>query len=123
MSKSIRTLPRLVSLKYLFAHPWHIVMLAAATVFGTANWSLAVLFWSFIVIEVVVHTIIYNLPMFVRYVNEQEGQKLEEQNARVRFAERQRIADEELQAELARQDWDTRFAEAQSSGYSRKVDW
>ncbi len=55
-------------------HPWHVVVLAGATVFGVANWSLLVLLLVFAGAEVLLLGIVLHLRAFRRYVDERLDQ-------------------------------------------------
>jgi hypothetical protein len=55
-------------------HPWHVVVLAGATVFGVANWSLLVLLLVFAGAELLLLGIVLHLRAFRRYVDERLDQ-------------------------------------------------
>jgi len=57
-------------IKHALAHPWHVVVLAVAIVFGVANWSLWVLLAVFFSFEAIVLGIVLNLQVFRDYVDE-----------------------------------------------------
>ena len=72
--------------KYLRAaeiHPWHVVCLAGALVFGAATASLSVLISTFASLEVLLFSIIF-IPAFRRWVDAQESQEIE---VKLRIAE------------------------------------
>jgi hypothetical protein len=71
-----------VYVKHALVHPWHVVVLAAATVLGVANWSLLVLFMVFAGTELLLLGIVLRLRAFRRYVD-----------ARIEQAERIRAAE------------------------------
>jgi hypothetical protein len=56
-------------LKHALLHPWHVVVLAGATVFGVANWSLIVLLLVFAGAEAVLLGVVMRLPSFRHYVD------------------------------------------------------
>jgi hypothetical protein len=55
-------------------HPWHVVVLAGATVFGVANWSLLILLLVFAGAEVLLLGIVLHLRAFRRYVDDRLDQ-------------------------------------------------
>jgi hypothetical protein len=55
-------------------HPWHVVVLAGATVFGVANWSLLVLLLVFAGAELLLLGIVLHLRAFRTYVDERLDQ-------------------------------------------------
>jgi hypothetical protein len=55
-------------------HPWHVVVLAGATVFGVANWSLLVLLLVFAGAELLLLGIVLHLRAFRHYVDERLDQ-------------------------------------------------
>jgi hypothetical protein len=55
-------------------HPWHIVVLAGATVFGVANWSLLVLLLVFAGAEILLLGIVLRLRAFRSYVDDRLDQ-------------------------------------------------
>jgi hypothetical protein len=57
-------------MKHALMHPWHVVVLAGATVFGVANWSFLVLLLVFGGAEVVLLGLVLHLRSFRRYVDE-----------------------------------------------------
>ena len=61
---------RWVYVKHALVHPWHVVVLAGATVFGVANWSLALLLLVFAGAELLLLGVILHLRAFQRYVDE-----------------------------------------------------
>ncbi|MGH7272200.1 MAG: hypothetical protein ACREJ3_17360 [Polyangiaceae bacterium] len=63
-----------VYIKHALVHPWHVVVLAGATVFGVANWSLLVLLLVFAGAEIVLLGAILRLRAFRRYVDERLDQ-------------------------------------------------
>jgi hypothetical protein len=63
-----------VYIKHALMHPWHVVVLAGATVFGVANWSLLVLLLVFAGAEVLLLGIVLHLRTFRRYVDERLDQ-------------------------------------------------
>jgi hypothetical protein len=63
-----------VYIKHALMHPWHVVVLAGATVFGVANWSLLVLLLVFGGAEVLLLGIVLHLRTFRRYVDERLDQ-------------------------------------------------
>jgi hypothetical protein len=63
-----------VYVKHALVHPWHVVVLAGATVFGVANWSLLVLLLVFATAEVMLLGIVLHLRAFRRYVDERLDQ-------------------------------------------------
>jgi hypothetical protein len=68
----VRKYSRGTYLKYLLAHPWHVIV-AGAAVFGVGIWSLFVLLYVFVGIEIGICTLVYNLPAFRKYVDESMG--------------------------------------------------
>jgi hypothetical protein len=58
-------------LQYALMQPWHIVVLASATVFGVANWSLFALLTAFFTMELFLLVLLHRLPSFRAYVQEQ----------------------------------------------------
>jgi hypothetical protein len=71
-----------VYIKHALIHPWHVVVLAGATVFGVANWSVLVLLLVFAAAELLLLGVVLHLRSFRRYVD----QRLE-QIERARAAE------------------------------------
>jgi hypothetical protein len=69
-----------VYIKHALMHPWHVVVLAGATVFGVANWSLVVLLLVFAGAELLLLGIVLRLGSFRRYVDERLDQ-IERANA------------------------------------------
>jgi hypothetical protein len=63
-----------VYVKHALMHPWHIVVLAGATVFGVANWSLLVLLLVFAGAEVMLLGIVLKLRAFRSYVDDRLDQ-------------------------------------------------
>lgn len=63
-----------IYLKYALMHPWHIVVLAGATVFGVANWSLAVLLLVFAGAELLLLGVVLHLRAFRRHVDDRLDQ-------------------------------------------------
>ena len=63
-----------VYVKHALMHPWHVVVLAGATVFGVANWSLFVLLVVFAGAELLLLGIVLHLRVFRRYVDERLDQ-------------------------------------------------
>jgi hypothetical protein len=55
-------------------HPWHVVVLAGATVFGVANWSILVMLLVFAGAEVLLLGIVLHMRVFRRYVDERLDQ-------------------------------------------------
>jgi hypothetical protein len=55
-------------------HPWHVVVLAGATVFGVANWSLLVLLVVFAGAEALLLGVVLHLRAFRHYVDERLDQ-------------------------------------------------
>jgi hypothetical protein len=55
-------------------HPWHVVVLAGATVFGVANWSILVMLLVFAGAELLLLGIVLHLRVFRRYVDERLDQ-------------------------------------------------
>jgi hypothetical protein len=60
--------------KHALMHPWHVVVLAGATVFGVANWSLLVMFLVFAGAELLLLGIVLHLRAFRRYVDDRLDQ-------------------------------------------------
>jgi len=76
-SADARSAPRRglwVYVKHALMHPWHVVVLAGATVFGVANWSLLVLLLVFAGAELLLLGIVLHLRAFRRYVDERLDQ-------------------------------------------------
>jgi hypothetical protein len=76
-SADTRTAPKRgawVYVKHALMHPWHVVVLAGATVFGVANWSLVVLLLVFAGAELLLLGIVLHLRAFRRYVDERLDQ-------------------------------------------------
>ncbi|HEX4449082.1 MAG TPA: hypothetical protein VH044_20215 [Polyangiaceae bacterium] len=63
-----------VYVKHALMHPWHVVVLAGATVFGVANWSLLVLLLVFAGAELMLLGAVLHLRAFRRYVDERLDQ-------------------------------------------------
>jgi hypothetical protein len=63
-----------IYIKHALMHPWHVVVLAGATVFGVANWSLLVLLLVFGAAELLLLGIVLRLHAFRRYVDERLDQ-------------------------------------------------
>jgi hypothetical protein len=63
-----------VYVKHALMHPWHIVVLAGATVFGVANWSLLVLLLVFTGAEVMLLGIVLRMRAFRAYVDDRLDQ-------------------------------------------------
>jgi hypothetical protein len=63
-----------VYVKHALMHPWHVVVLAGATVFGVANWSVLVLLLVFAGAELLLLGIVLRLRIFRRYVDERLDQ-------------------------------------------------
>ncbi len=63
-----------VYVKHALMHPWHVVVLAGATVFGVANWSLLVLLLVFAGAELLLLGVVLHLRAFRRYVDERLDQ-------------------------------------------------
>lgn len=63
-----------IYVKYALMHPWHIVVLAGATVFGVANWSMLVLLLVFAGAELLLLGVVLNLRAFRRYVDDRLDQ-------------------------------------------------
>lgn len=57
-------------IKHALMHPWHVVVLAGATVFGVANWSVWVMLIIFAIAELVLLGVVYHLKAFRDYVDE-----------------------------------------------------
>lgn len=55
--------------KYALLHPWHVVVIAGATIFGVASWSIFVLFSVFILAELIMLVVITRLGVFRKYVD------------------------------------------------------
>jgi hypothetical protein len=55
--------------KHALVHPWHVVVLAGATVLGVANWSLMVMLMVFAGTELLLLGIVLRLRAFRRYVD------------------------------------------------------
>jgi hypothetical protein len=66
--------PRGVYVKHALMHPWHVVVLAGATVFGVANWSLLVLLLVFAGAELLLLGVVLRLRAFRNYVDERLDQ-------------------------------------------------
>jgi hypothetical protein len=64
----------IVYVKHALMHPWHVVVLAGATVFGVANWSLVVLLMVFAGAELLMLGVVLRLRAFRRYVDERLDQ-------------------------------------------------
>ena len=64
----------LVYVKHALMHPWHVVVLAGATVFGVANWSLLVLLLVFAGAELLMLAVVLRMRAFRRYVDERLDQ-------------------------------------------------
>jgi hypothetical protein len=84
-SQSARRRGAWVYVKHALMHPWHVVVLAGATVFGVANWSLLVLLLVFAGAELLLLGIVLHLRAFRRYVDDRldqiERSKAAEQRA------------------------------------------
>jgi len=65
---------RWIYVKHALMHPWHVVVLAGATVFGVANWSLLVLLLVFAGAELLLLGIVLHLRAFRRYVDDRLDQ-------------------------------------------------
>ena len=63
-----------VYIKHALMHPWHVVVLAGATVFGVANWSLLVLLLVFAVAELLLLGVVLHLRAFRCYVDDRLDQ-------------------------------------------------
>ncbi len=63
-----------VYIKHALMHPWHVVVLAGATVFGVANWSLLVLLLVFAGAELMLLGVVLHLRAFRAYVDERLDQ-------------------------------------------------
>jgi hypothetical protein len=63
-----------VYVKHALMHPWHVVVLAGATVFGVANWSLLVLLLVFAGAELMLLGVVLHLRAFRSYVDERLDQ-------------------------------------------------
>ncbi|HZU84632.1 MAG TPA: hypothetical protein VE987_17000 [Polyangiaceae bacterium] len=63
-----------VYVKHALMHPWHVVVLAGATVFGVANWSFIVLLLVFAGAELLLLGIVLQLRVFRRYVDDRLDQ-------------------------------------------------
>ncbi|HTB76293.1 MAG TPA: hypothetical protein VK762_23760 [Polyangiaceae bacterium] len=63
-----------VYVKHALMHPWHVVVLAGATVFGVANWSLLVLLLVFAGAELMLLGVVLHLRAFRHYVDERLDQ-------------------------------------------------
>jgi hypothetical protein len=63
-----------VYVKHALMHPWHVVVLAGATVFGVANWSLLVLLLVFAGAELMLLGVALHLRAFRHYVDERLDQ-------------------------------------------------
>jgi hypothetical protein len=77
VSSSADAVPRRkawVYVKHALMHPWHVVVLAGATVFGVANWSLLVLLLVFGGAELLLLGVVLHLSAFRRYVDERLDQ-------------------------------------------------
>ena len=73
-----------IYVKYALMHPWHIVVLAGATVFGVANWSLVVLLLVFAGAELLLLGVVLHLRAFRRYVDDRLDQMERRQAAEQR---------------------------------------
>jgi hypothetical protein len=71
---------RWVYVKHALVHPWHVVVLAGATVFGVANWSFALLLLVFAGAELLLLGVVLQLRSFRRYVDDRLDQ-IERANA------------------------------------------
>jgi hypothetical protein len=58
-----------VYLKYGLTHPWHLVVLAGATVLGVAHWSLVAPLLAFLGVELLLLGVVIRLRAFRRYVD------------------------------------------------------
>ena len=63
-----------IYIKHALMHPWHVVVLAGATVFGVANWSLLVLLLVFAGAELMLLGVVLHLRAFRSYVDERLDQ-------------------------------------------------
>jgi hypothetical protein len=63
-----------IYVKHALVHPWHVVVLAGATCFGVANWSLLVLLLVFAGAELVLLGVVLQLRPFRRYVDDRLDQ-------------------------------------------------
>jgi hypothetical protein len=63
-----------IYVRHALMHPWHVVVLAGATVFGVANWSLFALLLVFVGAELLLLGIVLHLRVFRRYVDERLNQ-------------------------------------------------
>jgi hypothetical protein len=63
-----------IYVRHALMHPWHVVVLAGATVFGVANWSLFALLLVFAGAELLLLGIVLHLRVFRRYVDERLDQ-------------------------------------------------
>ena len=63
-----------VYVKHALMHPWHIVVLAGATVFGVANWSVLILILVFAGAEVLLLGLVLRMRAFRNYVDERLDQ-------------------------------------------------
>jgi hypothetical protein len=63
-----------IYVKHALMHPWHVVVLAGATVFGVANWSLLVLLLVFAGAELMLLGVVLHLRAFRQYVDERLDQ-------------------------------------------------
>jgi hypothetical protein len=110
---------------YAVAHPFHIVLLAGATVFGIRFWSWAIFFSSFVAYEVLLLAIILSIPGFRRHVENMEDGKRAELEHKVRVAEdtRYRIMTEE--SDTAKTEWMQKYEQhiAATQGDRVKEAW
>src|SRR5437660_9408427 len=83
-----------VYVKHALMHPWHVVVLAGATVFGVANWSLLVLLLVFAGAELLLLGIVLHLRAFRRYVDERLDQIERAKTAEQRAALLLQMSDE-----------------------------
>jgi hypothetical protein len=84
MKKNLSRIPLSTKVKYALMHPWHVVILAGAIVFGVGNWSLWLLLFIFFTAEFVLLAIVFNLKVFQRYVQEKIDSQVEEETNEAR---------------------------------------
>jgi hypothetical protein len=94
MAKKV-SISRLTYIKYALFHPWHVVVLAGASIFGVANWSVLVMFLIFVAMELVLLAIVMILPAFRTYVKEYEEGKARGKAAEARAALLVQLRDED----------------------------
>lgn len=57
-------------IKHALMHPWHVVLLAGATVFGVANWNIYIFLTVFALFELILFAVVMNLKAFINYVDD-----------------------------------------------------